>query len=85
MMSKTSDRKWEDQNGTIYDNLYTFENINDKVEHQVGDLSTNLESAIGNIKYKIENEQLSIFGINISNSFIFEICFVLSSLIIGII
>ena len=33
MMSKTSERKWEDQNGTIYDNLFTFENINDKVEH----------------------------------------------------
>ena len=46
---------WRNNNDVIYENLDDFININDKVEHQVGDLLGSIESAISRIDYKIEN------------------------------
>ena len=62
MMKKNKNGKWQDNNKITYENLDSFENINDKIEHQVGDLSTSLESAITTMNYKIDKAQLTIFG-----------------------
>ena len=54
ILEKT-DKGWRNNNDEIFENLDDFININDKVEHQVGDLLGSIESAISRIDYKIEN------------------------------
>ena len=85
MFTKTVDGKWINQNGEILENLDEYEDINDRVEHQVGDLATSLESIVGRIDYKIENHQLKFFGATLSLEFLAEIVFTLFSLVVGII
>ena len=84
IFEKTEDG-WRNNNDEIFKNIDDYVNINDKVEHQVGDLLGSIESAIERIDYKIENHQLSFFGANINSGFISELFFVLASLVIGII
>ena len=54
ILEKT-DKGWRNNNDEMFENLDDFININDKVEHQVGDLLGSIESAISRIDYKIEN------------------------------
>ena len=85
LFEKTKDGKWKNNNGEIYENLDEFININDKVEHQVGDLLTSIESAVDRLDYKIENYQVKFFGTTIDNDFILNIILLVVSLVVGII
>ena len=71
--------------GQTFPNLNELIDINDRVEHEIEDLSTALESAQGRVDYKIEKNQLRMLGQDINNGFIVDIVIVVASLVVGIV
>ena len=66
-------------------NVDDYEDINDLVEHTTGDLAGSLDSAVNRIDYKVENNQLTLFGIRLNAEFFAEVFFFTISLVVGII
>ena len=66
-------------------NIDDYEDINDLVEHTTGDLAESLDSAVNRIDYKVETNQLKLFGIRLNTEFFAEIFFFTTSLVVGII
>ena len=85
MIDNISKDEWKDNNGDIIKSLDLYEDINDRVEHEVEDLSTSLDSVIGRVDYKIENYQLQFYGFTLNFEFLVEFVAIVASLVVGII
>ena len=85
MIEKTSKDHYKTHNDESLKSLEMYQDINDRVEHEVEDLSTSLDSVIGRVDYKIENYQLQFYGFTLNMEFLFEFVAIVASLVVGII
>ena len=84
MMQKTSEG-YISNTGELLEVLDGYEDVNDRVEHQVGDLATSLDTVISRVDYKIEYNQLQFYGFTLNFEFLVEFFGIVVSLLIGII